>query len=125
MPNASPIMIPIDKTVPKGEFCYTILKIADGEILSNDIARFGYDLREFKYHNDAKEVLCPYWNRTNHGTIRCDKLDLEVYDEDICYADARKLALEHFGEAEIDNRVKHSSLLAEEIKVCDINLEDD
>lgn len=60
-----------DKSViPPGEFCYRVVRLGAGESISDDIERFGRDLREFRYHGAYKEVLCPYWIRTERDTVR-------------------------------------------------------
>ena len=109
--------------IPHGEYCYRILPINEGEILSRDIHRFGKDLREYRYRGNFKEVLCPYWERTDYGTIRCNYLELEVVDEDDNSA-KQKLA-DYFGTDKAIDQLKYSWALSDEIKVCGINQEND
>lgn len=110
-----------ESLIPYGQFCYRIEKIGDGEVLSRDIERFGKDLREYSYFGDLKEVLCPYWIRTDYGTVRCEFLGREVVDED----DRKALAkiARHFGE-EAAKTISYSYELADELKICGIREED-
>ncbi|MCB9729283.1 MAG: hypothetical protein H6746_12505 [Deltaproteobacteria bacterium] len=68
--------------IPSGSYCYRVEPIGPGEVLSRDIEAFGRTLREFPYSAGSKEVLCPYWERTGHGTVCCRFLDVETLDED-------------------------------------------
>ena len=54
-----------------GEYCSRIVEIQDGEVLRDDVDRHGKNLREFTYHEGSKCMLCPYWNRTDYGTVHC------------------------------------------------------
>lgn len=65
-----------------GEFCYRIYPLKPGEILSTDASQFGRNLREYPYHPGFKEVLCPYWQRTDYGTVKCLFMETEVLDEE-------------------------------------------
>ncbi|MDO9602401.1 MAG: hypothetical protein Q7J02_08795, partial [Rhodocyclaceae bacterium] len=56
---------------------------------------------------------CPYWIRTEHGTVRCEYLNIEV--EGMALGDY-KLSAEHYGfekAAQIE-----WNLLSDKIKVC-------
>lgn len=77
--------------IPVGPFCYSLVPIADGEVLSDDVERFGKELREFRYHGQNKEVLCPYWRRTDYGTVVCDFLHKEVHDDSWALPDELKI----------------------------------
>jgi hypothetical protein len=55
--------------IPPGCFCYRIKRIQGDEKLNDNIDRFGKDLREFRYHGEYKEILCPYWRLTDYGTV--------------------------------------------------------
>ncbi|MCL2831115.1 MAG: hypothetical protein FWD77_10365 [Betaproteobacteria bacterium] len=68
--------------IPPGEYCYRVYPLKPGETLSRDIDQFGRSLREYSYHPGFKEVLCPYWQRTDYGTVKCLFLDREVLDDD-------------------------------------------
>ena len=109
--------------IPAGEYCYRVVKIEDGEVLSRDIDRFGKDLREYEYHDGYKCILCPYWNRTDYGTVRCDYLEKEVIDgqDD----DAKVKIQTHFGISDASDKFGWSDLLEDEIKICDLNLDDE
>ena len=78
-------------------FCCQIVEIQPDEILSTDIERFGKDLREYRYSENTKEILCPYWFRTDHNTVRCVFLDIED-DMDSPLADEQKICNINFEE---------------------------
>lgn len=105
--------------IPAGPFCYSIVPIAVGEILSDNLERFGKELREFRYHGDTKEVLCPYWRTTDYGTVICEFLHKETYDD--LDADSRALIEAKFGKSEPGGRIRHSWALPDELKICGIN----
>ena len=111
-----------DALIPYGEYCYSVEVLGPGESLSNDVDRYGFDLREFRYHNDRKAILCPYWRRTSHGTVRCEKLLREVFAERESFEVERMKAAAHFGEKSVGRSVGYSYELADEIKVCNINM---
>lgn len=112
-----------ESIIPKGEFCYSIKRIQPGEVLCEDIERFGKDLREYRYHQDWKEILCPYWRLTDYGTVICDFLDIEVVFEDDWDAREKiKLYLETTGETKV---IGHDCLLSDQVKICDINADED
>ncbi|MCG7988388.1 MAG: competence protein CoiA family protein [Candidatus Thiodiazotropha sp. LLP2] len=109
--------------IPPGEHCYRVVELAEGEVLSEEIERFGKDLREFSYRPGLKEILCPYWRKTDFGMARCDYLEQECLNED--EENALEKAVAHYGgreQFEINN--KHS-LLYDEIKICGISTEAD
>lgn len=108
--------------IPVGENCYRLVPIAPGAVLDDDAWRYGMDLREFRYHGDWKTVLCPYWRRTGHGTVRCEFLDREVFDEDDDHAREKVVAL--FGDR-AEGRVGRAWELADEFKVCAIHYTED
>jgi hypothetical protein len=109
--------------IPPGEFCYRIVEIQLGEILSKDAERFGRDLREFRYDSFTKEVLCPYWQRSEYGTIRCEFLGREVVDEDD--PDAIEKIAAHFGTSAVPAEIGYNWELADESKICDIRLDEE
>jgi hypothetical protein len=114
--------VTFDETlIPPGGLCYQVVDLEPGEVLSDDWERFGQDQREFKFGKTAKQVLCPYWFKTSHGTVRCERLDVEVYDDNGDFELTRALAKAHFGEDEVWQHVQFSFLLSDEIKICDIN----
>lgn len=106
--------------IPAGEYCYRIVPLAPGETLTGDISRFGRDLREWSFSPGTKEVLCPHWQHTDHGTVRCALLGVEVLSED---GDAEAKAMAHFGAERMADEVDRSWELADEIKVCPYNRE--
>lgn len=111
-----------DKSIiPPGEYCYRIVEIQDGEVLSDDIDRFGKDLREYSYGGGYKEILCPYWQRTDYGTVRCNYLEKEVID-DLDF-DAHKKIMAHFGISDVYEKFDSCWELPDEIKICGINLD--
>jgi hypothetical protein len=103
-------------SIPAGKYCYRLVRIQPGEILSKEVARFGKDLREYSHHTGYKEVLCPYWQRTDYGTVRCNFLDREVIDEDD--SKAKALIQARFGVTDASNQFGMSYFLSDEIKVC-------
>ncbi|HET8701900.1 MAG TPA: hypothetical protein VFL97_09570, partial [Nitrococcus sp.] len=73
-----------------------------------------------------KEVLCPYWQRTENGTIRCVFTDLEVLDDESQDAEeSLSLLATHLGSKERANAFPRNWALADEIKVCGINEDKD
>ncbi len=111
--------------IPPGEYCYRVEPIREGEVLSREISRFGKDLREYSYCKGYKSVLCPYWRRTDYGTVRCEYLDREVLDDES--ADPRvslKLLAERIGE-EAARDFPRDWKLADEIKICGVNEDDE
>lgn len=112
-----------DKSViPFGSYCYQLINIEKGEILADAIERFGKDLREFSYSHTLKEILCPYWRMTDYGMVLCEYLDVQCLDEDD--PDARSKALLHFGSEAALASLNRPSLLYDEIKICDINVDE-
>jgi hypothetical protein len=109
--------------IPKGGFCYRVVRLRPGELLSKEIARFGKDLREYSHHGDWKEVLCPYWHRTDYGMVRCDYLESEGLDEND--RGAMEKAIRHFGSEELLWKAHRYSLLYDEIKVCGVKEDED
>lgn len=109
--------------IPPGEYCYRIRKIEPGEILSTDVDRYGKDLREYSYHKGYKSVLCPYWKRTDYGTVRCNFMDYEALDDED--PKARELAIAYFNDEKAPDRFERSWLLPDEIKICGIKENED
>lgn len=111
--------------IPPGDFCYRVVPLQPGEVLSAAGEGYGKELREFSFHPGLKTALCPFWRRTGHGTVRCEFLDLEVLSESEPYELVLKWATDHFGAGHVDQRVGRSSMLADECKVCGVNLDAD
>lgn len=93
--------------------------------MANDIDRYGKDLREFSFHRGQKAVLCPYWIRTNHGTVRCEKMNVEVFDDESDPKGAVLKATAHFGADKVHALVRHSHWLPDELKICDMAMDED
>jgi hypothetical protein len=109
--------------IPHGSFCYRIVDLAPNEVLSTDIHRFGRDLREYSYRPGRKEVLCPYWYRTDYGMVRCQFLGVETLDEED--SAARDLAIAHFGSEAAFFASDDDRILADETKICGIHTDDE
>ena len=108
--------------IPRGEYCYRLIKKRDGEILSKDVERFGNDLREYDYPGDYKAIRCPYWHYTDYGTVRCDFLGKETISDAL---DARKKIEAHFGISDASEKFGYDWALADEIKICNIDTDMD
>jgi hypothetical protein len=111
-----------DSVIPAGDYCYQLVPLVEGEVLSDDIERFGKDLREYRFNQYDKEVLCPYWQRTDYGMIVCEYLGVQNLDEDD--PTARDRAIAHFGSVEAMSQACGSAFLQDEIKICGINVEE-
>ena len=115
---------PFDRSViPSGEDCYQIVRILPGEVLSETVDRYGKELREFRFDKWHKQVLCPYWRRSDYGTVRCEYLDKEVIDEDDF--DALAKIRQRFQCEDPATRFDHSWELSDEIKICGIHQDAD
>ena len=113
-----------DRMIPDGGYCYTVQPVAPGAVLSKDIDRFGKDLREYPFHPGFKQVLCPYWKRTDHGMVRCDFLGIEGLDG--AEPGAKAKAIAHYGTvAAFESANKSPEFLPDEIKVCGIRDDED
>jgi len=114
----------MDKSlIPPGPYCYWIKEIQDQEILGTDIEYFGKDLREYPYAGNYKEILCPYYHRTDYGTVRCEYVD-EEYLDGLDDQAAEKI-IQHFGTDKVlKERFPYDDYLSDEIKICGINLEE-
>lgn len=98
--------------IPKGKFCYRVEPLAEG-LLHPSSPEVGGQVREAKFGDKEKIVLCPYWIRTEHGTVRCEYLNIEV--EGMASGDY-ELSLKHYG-VEKTAQIEWS-LLSDKIKVC-------
>jgi hypothetical protein len=78
MTNSSNVLRRHPLLIPRGDFCYRIAPIDDGVEIKPSSPRLGLDFREASFGATEKMVLCPYWVQTNHGTVRCDYLKIEV-----------------------------------------------
>ncbi len=86
---------------------------------------YGKDLREFSFHRGQKAVLCPYWIRTSHGTVRCEKMNVEVFDDGSDPKGAVLKATAHFGADKVHALVRHSHWLPDELKICGMAMDED
>ncbi len=107
-----------ESLIPPGEDCYWVFPIREGEVLSSDGWRYGKELREFRHLGNSKEVLCPYWERTSYGTVRCNFVDIEVVDDQD--DDAKQKIAQRFGTQEAVKGFEYSWELPEQIKICGI-----
>ncbi|MBU0752978.1 MAG: hypothetical protein KJ787_04065 [Gammaproteobacteria bacterium] len=107
MKQAHPLLI------PEGKFCYRIEVSA--ESIHPSSPAVGGQVREAKFGDREKMVLCPYWMRTEHGTVRCGYLSIEV--EGMVSGDY-ELSTEHYG-VEKTGTIEWS-LLSDKIKVCQV-----
>jgi hypothetical protein len=110
--------------IPHGEYCYRVVELAEGEPQPplDQIDSFGKHRREASYAWGYKRVLCPYWQVTDHGTVRCDYLAVEAVMEHN-YQQHLDQAIKHFGTPQALEAIRVSAIwLTDEIKVCDINL---
>lgn len=112
-----------ESVIPEGEYCYRVAPLAEGEVLVVDAERFGKDLREAGYTKGTKRILCPYWQKTEYGTVRCDFLDVDACDGIDDKTRARIVA--HFGSEDAVDRIRRDWALPDEIKVCGIALDSD
>jgi hypothetical protein len=109
-----------ESIIPPGCFCYRIKRIQADEILCNDIDRFGKDLREFRYHGEHKEILYPYWNRRDYGTVICEFLDFEVIDDND--PNFREKAIKYLTDSNETKEIGHDCFLSDEVKICNVNV---
>lgn len=109
--------------IPPGRYCYQVVKVREGEVLCKDISRFGMELRECRFHGDYKRILCPYWQTTEYGTVRCNFLGQEVVDE--FDENASEKIAAHFGTADAMERVDWSLELSDELKICGVGEDED
>ena len=66
----------------------------------------------------TRTVLCPYWQRTDYGTVRCNFLDKEVVDEED--SEAREKIMKYFGISNPEEKFAFSWALPDEVKICGI-----
>ena len=104
--------------IPPGEDCYRLYPIREGEVLSNNSEEYGNNLREFSFLGNYKQVLCPYWEKTDYGTVKCLFLNQEYFDENS--ENSFSLLSAKIGEELAENFPRDNDLI-EEIKICGIN----
>lgn len=112
--------------IPPGPFCYRVYPLRPGETLSTDIDQFGRSLREYAYHQGYnKEVLCPYWQRTEYGTVKCLFMGKEVLDEEhYDFKEAFTLLSAKIGE-QAARDFPQGWALPDEIKICGVGEDED
>lgn len=96
----------MDKTViPKGHYCYS------GGEWTPELGIY-------------RVKPCPYWKRTDHGTVKCEYLGIESLTPEAGEHDdtARQLAYDHFGgEDAAWEAVDAISLIWDQVKDCGEN----
>ena len=102
--------------IPDGPYCYRV-ELKEESFVNGDVRRYGKELREFSHHGLWKAILCPYWHRTEHGTIRCEYVGQECLDEDD--REARDKSIRHFTALGLEPCLS-LSWLADECKICGI-----
>lgn len=108
-------------SIPPGEYCYRVYPIREGEKLSTNAEEFGKSLREYSYKAGLyKQVLCPYWQRTDYGTLKCLYMNKEVLDQSRNTKQAFDLLATKIGKEAASN-FPISLALSDEIKVCGVN----
>ncbi len=105
------------KHIPQGSFCYHVAPTDDRVMIDPTSPRLGFDLREASWVPEKKIVLCPYWVRTDYGTVRCEYLRLEVLAHGYGPSDG---ATERLGEAAA-SKLEHYSDLSDMLKTCKVN----
>ena len=108
--------MPDSTLIPDGPYCYRLERKEDG-FENGDVSRYGMELREFSHHGPWKAILCPYWQRTAHGTIRCEYIGQECLDEDD--REARDKSIRHFTSLGLEPCLS-LSWLADECKICGV-----
>ncbi len=105
--------------IPDGPYCYRV-ELKEESFANGDVRRYGKELREYSHHGPWKAVLCPYWQRTEHGTIRCQFAGDECLDDQD--PEAREKSARHFKALGLDPCLS-SSWLGDECKICGIREE--
>ncbi len=110
------------KLIPKGCYCYQYEPVTGHEDFSQGVHRLGFESREFESKGDTnKGVLCPFWNRTEYGTIRCDYTGYECIDD---YsgdgAASEEKIRKRFKVMDAKDYFEYSSLFFDMVKVCEI-----
>lgn len=106
--------------IPVGDFCYARVPLEVGEALEPwDSERCGRELREVPTRG-GKRVLCPFWQRTDHGTVRCAFTGDEEWENAGVYDAVGEL----FGYPAAHARFRPPHVLEDEIKTCGVNEDD-
>ena len=106
--------------IPAGHFCYRVLPSEVTPIIKMDSPRLGRDMREAATRTHGERVvLCPYWERTDYGTVRCGYQNREVAG--IGKNDSM-LAMDKLGFEE-SRKLQSMTLLADMQKECGVRTE--
>ena len=90
-----------ESLIPKGRYCYTPIGWVDGS-----------------YHT----IPCPYKNRTNYGTVRCEYLGVESIDPTPYGKECYQKALKNFGSDEaVRKATSEGGLIWDGCKECDVD----
>lgn len=98
-----------DDLVPFGEYCYHTWAASDPQTRT-------------LYFEMAPSDRCPYWQATDHGTIRCHRIGKEAIVEWVDYRDNLRKAEAALGAEGLARARKTPDCLTDEIKICGINL---
>ncbi len=105
--------------IPSGRYCYRFVKVAPGEVVLPAGAEMGRAQRESEGYNPlVKRVLCPYFERSGYGTVRCLYLGKEVAFDFLREQIAPRVAA-RFGVLDAVDWFEGDSLLWDMVKVCD------
>ena len=102
--------------IPDGPYCYRV-ELKEESFVNGDVRRYGKELREFSHHGQWKAILCPYWHRTEHGTIRCEYVGDECLDDQD--PEARDKCTRYFSVRGMES-CQYSSWLGDECKICGV-----
>lgn len=106
--------------IPAGSFCYRVLPTEVTFIIKMDSPRLGLDVRESGTRTPGERVvLCPYWERTDYGTVRCGYQNREVLGME---KNDWQLAGAKLGE-DVERGLETLTYLADMIKECGVRPE--
>ena len=92
-----------------------------GEVLDNDVRRFGMELRQYTFGGNYKSVLCPFWEQTEYGIVRCRHTGIISLDDT---AGCLERVIAHYGSYDAFRVLRKSATLYDEEKCCDIHTDD-
>ena len=104
--------------IPKGDFCYKYEKSEEKyEVMMNssDFGKSAYRKANTILAGEIV-VVCPYWEKTDNGTVICHKLEYEVMG---WHAIDRELAVQRLGE-DAAYKLPSMSNLGDMLKICDL-----
>lgn len=99
-----------DDLIPRGDYCYHVWAVSD-------LATRGV------YLDMHPNEICPYWLKTGHGTIRCERMGVEAVIEWGDYDENLRMAEAALGVAGLARVCISATYLTDQIKVCDIHPE--